>query len=172
VIAASCRFTRQFFLHSVAARVQSSSNLSAGGLKICSALDFSFFKGNYPARSPFSYVAILSRKVLLAIAAVIDVALQKDGRPIPAKTLAKRHGLPPRHLELVLQKLVRSGILKGIRGPQGGYRLERERHDVTVNDILLAAGTVDAPDEEPKSELVVKVVRRTGMWASAEPHFS
>jgi hypothetical protein len=42
-----------------------------------------------------------------------DVSLQTDGRPISAKTLAKRHGLPPRHLELLLQSLVRSGILKG-----------------------------------------------------------
>ena len=103
-------------------------------------------------------MAILSRKGLLAIAAAVDVALQKDGRPISAKTLAKRHGLPPRHLELVLQSLVRSGILKGIRGPQGGYQLARERHGVTVNEILRAAGTVDAAEDELNSELVVKVV--------------
>jgi Rrf2 family protein len=103
-------------------------------------------------------MTILSGKGLLAIAAVVDVALQKDGRPISAKTLATRHGLPPRHLETVLQSLVRDGILKGIRGPRGGYELARERHGVTANDILRAAGTVDAAEEESKSELVVKVV--------------
>ena len=86
------------------------------------------------------------------------MALQKDGRPISAKTLATRHGLPPRHLESVLQSLVRDGILKGIRGPHGGYELARERRGVTANDILRAAGTVDAAEEEPNSELVVKVV--------------
>jgi hypothetical protein len=48
-------------------------------------------------------VTILSRKGLFAIAAVVDVALQKDGQPIAAKTLAVRHGLSPRHLEAVLQ---------------------------------------------------------------------
>jgi DNA-binding Lrp family transcriptional regulator len=58
-------------------------------------------------------MTILPRKGLLAIAAVVEVALQTDGRPISAKTLATRHGLPPRHLELVLQSLVRDGILKG-----------------------------------------------------------
>jgi Rrf2 family iron-sulfur cluster assembly transcriptional regulator len=62
---------------------------------------------------------ILSRKRLLAIAAVVDVALQKDAQPIAAKTLAARHGLPPRYLEAVLQALVRGGILKGVRGPHG-----------------------------------------------------
>src|SRR5262249_4995602 len=103
-------------------------------------------------------MTILPRKGLLAIAVVVDVALQTDGRPISAKTLATRHSLPPRHLEPVLQLLVRDGILKGIRGPYGGYELARERRDVTANDILRAAGTVHEAGEEPNSELVAKVV--------------
>lgn len=102
---------------------------------------------------------LLSRKGVLAIAAVIDVALQTQGRPISAKTLAARHGLPPRHLESVLQALVRDGILKGIRGPRGGYELARERRRVSANDILRAAGTVEDVDERPAdSEFVNKVV--------------
>ena len=103
-------------------------------------------------------MSLLPRKGLLAIAAVVDVALQRDGRPISAKTLATRHGLPPRHLESVLQSLVRDGILKGIRGPRGGYELARERGGVTANDILHAAGTVHEVETEPSSELVEKVV--------------
>jgi Rrf2 family transcriptional regulator, iron-sulfur cluster assembly transcription factor len=107
----------------------------------------------------FSFMALLSRKGVLAIAAVIDVALHAQGRPISAKTLAARNGLPPRHLESVLQALVRDGILKGIRGPRGGYELARERRRVTANDILRAAGTVEDVDEKPvASELLSKVV--------------
>ena len=96
-------------------------------------------------------MTILPRKGLLAIAAVVEVALQTDGRPISAKTLATRHGLPPRHLELVLQSLVRDGILKGIRGPQGGYKLAREWRGVTLNDILRAASAVHEAGKEPTS---------------------
>jgi Rrf2 family protein len=105
-------------------------------------------------------VPLLSRKGVLAIAAVIDVALHAQGRPISAKTLAARHSLPPRHLESVLQALVREGILKGIRGPRGGYELAREQRRVTANDILRAAGTVDEVGEQPAdtSELLNKVV--------------
>ena len=106
----------------------------------------------------FSWVPILPRKGILAIAAVIDVALQTNGRPISADTLATRHGLPPRHLESVLQSLVRDGILKGIRGAHGGYELARERSGITANDILRAIGTVDQAEEKPNSELVEKVV--------------
>ena len=103
-------------------------------------------------------MSLLPRKGLLAIAAVVDVALQTDGRPISAKTLTTRHGLPRRHLESVLQSLVRDGILKGIRGPHGGYELARERRDVTANDILRAAGTVHEAEVEPNSELVAEIV--------------
>jgi Rrf2 family protein len=104
-------------------------------------------------------MTLLPRKGVLAIAAVIDVALQDDGHPISAKTLAANHGLPPRHLEPVLQALVREGILKGVRGPHGGYELARERRKVTANDILRAAETADENDNPPgNSKLLSKVV--------------
>jgi Rrf2 family iron-sulfur cluster assembly transcriptional regulator len=92
-------------------------------------------------------MALLSRKGLLAIAAVIDVAVNGKGRPVSAKNLASRHLLPARHLEPVLQALVRMGILKGIRGPRGGYELARERRRITVDDILRAAGTIEDVSE-------------------------
>src|SRR5215467_885054 len=102
---------------------------------------------------------LLPRKAVLAVAAVIDVAMQEHGKPISAKTLASRHGLPPRHLEPVLQALVRCVILKGIRGPRGGYELARDRRRITANDILRAAGTVDDADlVQMGSDLVNKVV--------------
>jgi DNA-binding IscR family transcriptional regulator len=60
--------------------------------------------------------------------------------------------------DTLLQSLVRDGILKGIRGPRGGYELARERPRVTANDILRAAGPVDGLEQNPTSELLVKVV--------------
>jgi Rrf2 family protein len=92
---------------------------------------------------------LLPRKGILAIAAVIDIALNARGRPVAAKALATRHRLPPRHLEPVLQALVRHGILKGVRGPRGGYELAREQRRISADDILRAAGTVDDLDEAP-----------------------
>lgn len=91
---------------------------------------------------------LLPRKGILAIAAVIDIALHARSGPVSARILAARHGLPPRHLEPVLQALVRDGILKGIRGPRGGYEISRERKQVTAEAILRAARTVD-DDETP-----------------------
>jgi len=103
---------------------------------------------------------LLSRKGILAIVAVIDVALHSESRPVSAKALAIRHGLPPRHLEPVLQALVHEGILRGVRGPRGGYELGREQHRITADDILRAAGTADDDSEYelPGSALVGDVV--------------
>ena len=92
---------------------------------------------------------LLSRKGILAIAAVIDVALNSESRPVSAKALASRQGLPPRHLEPVLQALVHDGILRGVRGPHGGYALGRDKAHITANEILRAAGTVEDASENP-----------------------
>ena len=103
---------------------------------------------------------LLSRKGILAIAAVIDVALNSGTRPVSAKALASRHGLPPRHLEPVLQALVHEGILRGVRGPRGGYELGRNQDEISANEILRAAGTVDEGfgSQLQGSPLVVTVV--------------
>ncbi|GIK79511.1 MAG: Rrf2 family transcriptional regulator [Pseudorhodoplanes sp.] len=103
---------------------------------------------------------LLSRKGVLAVAAVIDVALNSEERPVSAKALASRHGLPPRHLEPVLQALVHDGILRGVRGPRGGYELGREQQSITAAEILRAAGTVDdsADHQLPIDGLVGEVV--------------
>jgi DNA-binding IscR family transcriptional regulator len=60
----------------------------------------------------------------------------------------------------VLQAFVREGILKGIRGPGGGYALAREARDITAEQILRAAGTVDAAEHatQPALPLVSEVV--------------
>jgi Rrf2 family protein len=117
-------------------------------------------------------MALLSRKGLLAIAAVIDVAMHQSGRRISAKTLAVRHSLPARHLEPVLQALVRDGILKGIRGPRGGYELARETRKITADEILRAAGTIESDGDSvlADSTLVHQVVRPA--VAGAERAFS
>src|SRR4051794_12228601 len=103
---------------------------------------------------------LVSRKGTLAIAAVIDVAIHARSRPVSAKALAARHKLPPRHLEPVLQALVRDGILRGIRGPHGGYEIAREQAQITAEDILNSAARIEEEDEPlPESDLVGAVVQ-------------
>ena len=113
---------------------------------------------------------VLSRRSLLAIAAVVDIAWHERPQRVAAKLLAARHALPPRHLETLLQTLVRVGILKGVRGPRGGYELARERRKITAGDIARAA-MQEAIEEglgpEPQSRLVDEVIGPEVEQASA-----
>jgi Rrf2 family transcriptional regulator, iron-sulfur cluster assembly transcription factor len=107
---------------------------------------------------------LLSRRSLLAIAAVVDIALHARPAPVAAKMLAVRHNLPPRHLETMLQALVRAGILKGVRGPRGGYEIARERRRITAGDIVRAAMASTGEDSMPpvpESPLVDEVIGPT-----------
>jgi Rrf2 family iron-sulfur cluster assembly transcriptional regulator len=92
---------------------------------------------------------LLLSKGALAIAAVVAIALNARGGPIRSKTLARRLALPERHLEPMLQAMARHGILKGTRGPLGGYELAREQRLITADEILRAVGTADETDTTP-----------------------
>jgi Rrf2 family protein len=60
-----------------------------------------------------------------------------------------------------MQQLVRAGILKGVRGPKGGYRLARERRRISVGDVVRIAEAIEDAEEEkvrPRSELGLRIV--------------
>ena len=103
----------------------------------------------------------LSRKTLLALEAVIDIAFNARPEPVQAKEITARQGVPQRYLEQVMQQLVRAGILKGVRGPRGGYRLARERRRISVGDVVRVAESIEDAEEEkirPRSELGLRIV--------------
>lgn len=104
----------------------------------------------------------LSRKTLLAIEAVLDIAIYGRSDPVQAKEITARQGVPQRYLEQVLQQMVREGVLKGVRGPRGGYTLARERRRITVGEIVRIVSASEAGDEADgisQSALGAQVVR-------------
>jgi Rrf2 family protein len=102
----------------------------------------------------------LSRKTLLALEAVIDIAFNARPEPVQAKEITARQGVPQRYLEQVMQQLVRAGILKGVRGPRGGYRLARERRRISVGDVVRVAESIEDDEEKqtPHSDLGQRIV--------------
>jgi len=105
----------------------------------------------------------LTRKLLFAIEAVLDIAYNAGPLPVQSSEITRRQGIPRRYLEQVLQQLVRAGVLTGVRGPRGGYRLARERRRITVGEIARVVRTLEAGDDpiegEGGAELGHKVVR-------------
>jgi Rrf2 family protein len=106
----------------------------------------------------------LSRKLMLALEAVVDIAYNARPEPVQAKDLTRRQGIPQRYLEQAMQQLVHVGILKGVRGPNGGYTLARERRRITVADVVKGLAGVDdeasaAAGENLNSELGRRIVQ-------------
>ena len=104
----------------------------------------------------------LTKKMLFALEAVVDIAYNARPEPVQSKEITRRQGIPQRYLEQVMQQLVHAGILKGVRGPRGGYTLARERRRISVGEIVRVVGELDAeksdlPDDG--SELATRVVR-------------
>ena len=103
----------------------------------------------------------LSRKSLYALEAVVDIAYNARSEPVQSKEITLRQGIPQRYLEQVMQQLVHRGILKGVRGPRGGYVLARERRKITVGDVVRVVDQLDAENESDpisKAELGEQVI--------------
>ena len=105
----------------------------------------------------------LSKKMMFAIEAVLDIAYHAGAEPVQSLEITRRQGIPRRYLEHALQHLVRQEILIGVRGPRGGYKLARERRRITVGDIVRVVREMEADnnliEETQGSELGYQVVR-------------
>jgi len=113
----------------------------------------------------------LSRKMQLALEAVVDVAYNARPDPVQSKEITRRQGVPQRYLEQVMQELVHAGILRGVRGPRGGYRLAKDRRLVSVREIVEIVSKLEAsedPDQESHSPLAEHVIRPVLEQAMAE----
>jgi Rrf2 family protein len=104
----------------------------------------------------------LSRKAILALEAVVDIACNSRPEPVQSKEITRRQGVPHRYLEQVMQALVRHSVLKGVRGPRGGYRLAKERRRITAGEVVRIVAELEAADEPPlngTSDIGDRIVR-------------
>ena len=108
--------------------------------------------------------------MLFAIEAVLDIAYHAGNQPVQSREITRRQKIPRRYLEQALQHLVRHGVLMGVRGPRGGYRLARERRRISIGDIVRVVRDMEPSDglnqDAGLSELGIKVVRP--MWAKLQ----
>ena len=92
---------------------------------------------------------LLSSRAISTLEAVLDIACNARPDPVRSSEIAARIGRPQRHLERVMQQLAHEGILKGVRGPRGGYMLARERRRIPVGEILrIVEAMQTAPDAD------------------------
>jgi len=84
----------------------------------------------------------LSTKGRYAVMAMVDLAQHTSGNPVSLAEIAERQEISLSYLEQLFALLRKSGLVRSVRGPGGGYLLARDRSETRIADIILA---VDEP---------------------------
>ncbi len=80
----------------------------------------------------------LSTKARHAITAMMDLALNDKIRPITLAEISQSQGISLSYLEQLFAKLRKNGLVVGVRGPGGGYKLARVPNEITIAQIITA----------------------------------
>ena len=79
---------------------------------------------------------LISTKGRYALRVLIDMAEHQTEEFVPLKEIAQRQEISEKYLESIIKVLVKDGILTGLRGKGGGYRLSSPPEQLTVDRIL------------------------------------
>ena len=96
----------------------------------------------------------LSTKGRYGLKAMFELALSQGDGPVSLKYIAEKQMLSDQYLEQLFSTLRRSGLVKSVRGAQGGYLLSKDASRISVGDILRVLEGPIAPsdcvlDDEP-----------------------
>ena len=79
---------------------------------------------------------MVSTKGRYALRVMVDLAEHGDGGYLPMREVAQRQQISLKYLERILPLLVDAGLVEGLRGKGGGYRLTRDAADYSIGEIL------------------------------------
>ena len=89
----------------------------------------------------------LSTRVRYGVRALIELAKQDNGQPMSLREIARRQEISPKYLEQMISSLKNAGLVRSVRGAEGGYRLGRSAEQISVWDIYsvldIAATSID-----------------------------
>jgi Rrf2 family iron-sulfur cluster assembly transcriptional regulator len=78
----------------------------------------------------------LTTKGRYAVTAMLDLAINESHGPIRLAAISRRQGISLSYLEQLFAHLRREGLVRSIRGPGGGYRLQREAGGISVAEVI------------------------------------
>ncbi len=94
----------------------------------------------------------LTTKGRYAVTAMLDLAFHSQIKPVTLTDIATRQTISLSYLEQLFSRLRRAGMVTGVRGPGGGYKLSKESNEITISDIILAVDEqVDLTNCESKA---------------------
>jgi len=97
----------------------------------------------------------LSTKARHAITAMMDLAINDNYKPVTLADISQCQGISLSYLEQLFAKLRKGGLVVGVRGPGGGYRLSRSPNEISVAQVISTIDENVQPQQE-HSELSVQ----------------
>ncbi len=85
----------------------------------------------------------LSTKARYAVTAMMDLALHENSNPVTLADISHYQGISLSYLEQLFAKLRKQGLVRGVRGPGGGYRLARAASEISVAEVITAINEED-----------------------------
>ena len=90
----------------------------------------------------------LSTKARHAITAMMDLAINDNYKPVTLADISQCQGISLSYLEQLFAKLRKNGLVVGVRGPGGGYRLSRSPSEISVAQVISAIDENVKPEEQ------------------------
>lgn len=105
----------------------------------------------------------ISTKGRYAITAMMEVALKQNLRPVTLADISEEQGISISYLEQLFARLRKCGLVKGFRGPGGGYHLAKPANEISIAEIVNAVED-KLRTKKPASEATETHALITELW--------
>lgn len=108
----------------------------------------------------------LSKKSRYGLRALTDLAINSKREQVPLNLIAQRNGISPQYLEQVFASLRKAGLVKSVKGLQGGYFLARKPEKIALSEILETLDgsyriEAEQAEDEGESRGIAEAIQKT-----------
>jgi Rrf2 family iron-sulfur cluster assembly transcriptional regulator len=112
----------------------------------------------------------ISTKARYAITAMMDLALHENAKPVTLSDISQYQGISLSYLEQLFAKLRAGDLVRGVRGPGGGYRLSRPAREISIAAIVTAINDKDEiifkEANTSRRDVLGERDKLAGMWSN------
>jgi len=102
----------------------------------------------------------LTTKTRYSLSAIMEMARHHGGGLIQVKDIAGRHAISPQYLEQLLNRLIHAGLVRAVRGKNGGYALINSPEQITLIQLLeILEGPLEFSQSHPTEDAVKELYR-------------
>ena len=109
----------------------------------------------------------LSTKGRYGLRAIVDMAIYSNGEHVSINSIAERQNISANYLEQVFSTLRKAGLVKSVKGAQGGYSLTKTPQEITIGMIIRVLegdlAIVDDIDIKVSETTIQKIIKKS-VW--------